>query len=75
MERMIEDRLDAIEAALTAQARRYMTTDEAAERCRVSASTFERLRSQGDGPRFARIGGEGHRRRMRAHDGTVRCNC
>ncbi len=57
MERTIEDRLDAIETALQAQARQYLTSDEAAERCRISTSTIERLRSTGDGPRFARIGG------------------
>ncbi|MFN3213009.1 MAG: helix-turn-helix transcriptional regulator [Henriciella sp.] len=57
MERTIEARLDAIETALTARVRRYLTSDEAAERCRVSTSTMERLRATGDGPRFARIGG------------------
>lgn len=57
MERTIEDRLEAIEVALHAQASRYLTSDEAAERCRISTSTIERLRSTGDGPRFARIGG------------------
>lgn len=57
MNRAIEDRLDAIEAALTARARRYLTSDEAAEHCRVSSSTMERMRSTGKGPRYARIGG------------------